>query len=114
VLAQHQYPQRTGGEFHEEGDVFMNANPTDPDKFAAFQPLSLKAMKHTVVSFWCVGEGARRLKNQCAYPGSYSSSLTPFVDDETATKWNHSAQYEAARHVRAGAAELNMMVVEGL
>ncbi|WP_081889760.1 DUF1330 domain-containing protein [Caballeronia sordidicola] len=37
-----------------------------------------------------------------------------FVDDEPATKWNHSAQYEAARHVRAGAAELNMMVVEGL
>ena len=36
------------------------------------------------------------------------------VDDEPATKWNHSAQYEAARHVRAGAAELNMMVVEGL
>ncbi|WP_373452919.1 DUF1330 domain-containing protein [Caballeronia sordidicola] len=41
-------------------------------------------------------------------------SLTPFADFETAKRWNHSAQYEAARHVRAGAAELNMMVVEGL
>ena len=38
----------------------MNSNPPDPDKFATFQPLSLKAMKHTVVSFWCVEEGARR------------------------------------------------------
>ncbi|WP_366144538.1 DUF1330 domain-containing protein [Caballeronia sp.] len=40
--------------------------------------------------------------------------MTPFVDEETATKWDHSAQYEAARHVRTGAGELNMMVVEGL
>jgi uncharacterized protein (DUF1330 family) len=37
-----------------------------------------------------------------------------YVDNETAKKWDHSAQYEAARHVRTGAAELNMMVVEGL
>ena len=37
-------------------------------------------------------------------------------DYEAAKKWYHSAQYEAeaARHVRTGAAELNMMVVEGL
>ena len=38
----------------------MNAKPTDPDKFASFEPLSLQAMKHTVVSFCCVEEGARR------------------------------------------------------
>jgi len=36
------------------------------------------------------------------------------IDNGTAKKWDHSAQYEAARHVRAGVAELNMMVVEGL
>jgi hypothetical protein len=48
------------GGCHEEGYVFMNANITDPDKFATFEPLSLQAMKHTVVSFWCVEEGARR------------------------------------------------------
>uniref|UniRef100_UPI003F4FEF0A DUF1330 domain-containing protein n=1 Tax=Caballeronia sp. LjRoot34 TaxID=3342325 RepID=UPI003F4FEF0A len=54
------------------------------------------------------------MKYPFAHTRSYSSSSTPFVDDETATQWNHSAQYEAARHVRAGAAELNMMVVEGL
>ncbi|WP_158936685.1 DUF1330 domain-containing protein [Burkholderia sp. S171] len=54
------------------------------------------------------------MKYPFAQPRPYSNSLTPFADFETAKQWNHSAQYEAARHVRTGAAELNMMVVEGL
>ncbi|WP_370469584.1 DUF1330 domain-containing protein [Caballeronia sp. SBC2] len=40
--------------------------------------------------------------------------LTARLTTRRPKKWDHSAQYEAARHVRTGAAELNMMVVEGL
>ena len=47
-------------------------------------------------------------------PSAVLEFFDHLTDDETAAKWDHSAQYEAARHVRTGAAELNMMVVEGL
>lgn len=70
----------------------MNANPADTDKFAAFLPLALKAMKHTVVSFWCVGEGARREKDPFARSRPYSSSLTTV-----------RPQMESLRSIRSGA-----------
>jgi len=76
----------------------------------------MKAIEAYGGKFLVRGGRSEAFEDQCAHPRSYSNLLTTFSDYEAAKKWYHSAQYEAeaARHVRTGAAELNMMVVEGL
>ena len=56
--------------------VFMNANPTDPDKFAAHQPLSMKAIESYGGKFLVRGERSK------AFEGSMrpSSVVLEFVD----------------------------------
>jgi len=40
--------------------------------------------------------------------------ILEFADAESARRWYASADYEAARDARAGAATMNMVVVEGV
>jgi uncharacterized protein (DUF1330 family) len=88
----------------------MNANVTGPEKFAAYQPLSMQAIEAYGGKFLVRGGQSGALEGSMRPP----SVVLGCADCETAKKWYHSAQYEAARHVRAGAAELNMMVAVGL
>jgi len=93
-----------------KGYVFMNANVTDSEKFAAYQPLSMQAIEAYGGKFLVRGGRSEAFEGSMRPP----SVVLEFADYETAKKWYRSAQYEAARHVRAGAAELNMMAVVGL
>jgi uncharacterized protein (DUF1330 family) len=93
-----------------KGYVFMNANVTGREKFAANQPLSMRAIEAYGGKFLMRGARSEAFEGSMRSP----SVVLELADYETAKKWYHSAQYEAARHVRAGAAELNMMAVAGL
>ncbi|KLU21945.1 hypothetical protein EOS_33320 [Caballeronia mineralivorans PML1(12)] len=88
----------------------MSANVSGPEKFAAYQPLSMQAIEAYGGKFLVRGEQSEALEGPMCPP----SVVLECASYETAKKWYHSAQYEAVRHVRAGAAELNMMVVVGL
>ncbi|MEA3104268.1 DUF1330 domain-containing protein [Caballeronia mineralivorans] len=78
-----------------KGYVFMNANVTDPERFAAYQPLSMQAIEAYGGKFLVRSAQSEALKGSMCPP----SVVLECADYETAKKWYHSAQYEAARHV---------------
>jgi uncharacterized protein (DUF1330 family) len=94
-----------------KGYVIVNANVTDREKYVSeYAPLSTKAL---------AAYGGRALarggKSETLEGSLFARAVVlEFPDYETAVKWYHSAEYEAARNARAGAAEVNMMVVEGV
>ncbi|MGV7245973.1 DUF1330 domain-containing protein [Caballeronia sp. M23-90] len=93
-----------------KGYVIVNANVTDPEKYAAYRPLAAAAIEAHGGRYLARGGKSETLEGSLPPRGV----VIEFDDYETAVKWYHSAGYEAARSVRSGAAEMHMMVVEGV
>jgi len=93
-----------------KGYIIVNANVTDPEKYADYRPPSTKAIEAFGGKVLVRGGQSETLEGSL-FPRAV---VLEFADYETAKKWYHSAEYEAARRAREGAAQLNMMVVEGV
>jgi uncharacterized protein (DUF1330 family) len=93
-----------------KGYVVVNANVTDPEKYAGYAPLAAKAIEAFGGRYLARGGKSETLEGS-SFPRGV---VLEFESYENAVKWYHSAEYQAARDRRQGAAELNMMVVEGL
>jgi uncharacterized protein (DUF1330 family) len=98
-----------------KGYVIVNANVTDPEKYVEYRPLATAAVEAFGGRGRYLAHLARGGKSEIL-----EGSLLPrgvaieFDDYDTAVKWYHSTGYEAARNVRTGAADMHMMVVEGV
>jgi uncharacterized protein (DUF1330 family) len=90
--------------------VIVNANVTDPGKYTDYRPLAASAIEAFGGRYLARGGKTEMLEGSLLPRGV----VLEFPDYDTAVKWYRSEQYKAARDVRAGAAEMNMMVVEGL
>jgi uncharacterized protein (DUF1330 family) len=93
-----------------KGYVIVNANVTDPEKYAQYRPLAEKAIAEFGGRYLARGGKSETLEGSLLPRGV----VIEFDSYETAVKWYHSAEYEAARSARLGGAVMNMMVVEGL
>jgi uncharacterized protein (DUF1330 family) len=93
-----------------KGYVIVNANVTDPEKYAGYGPLASKAVEAFGGRYLARGGKSETLEGSL-FPRAV---VLEFDSYEAAVKWYHSTQYEAARDLRQGAAVMNMMVVEGL
>jgi uncharacterized protein (DUF1330 family) len=90
--------------------VIGNVDVTDAEQYSHYQPLSSQAIAAHG------GEILARGGRSEVLEGSLHTRtvIVRFADFSAATKFYHSAEYEAARNVRAGAAQMNMVVVEGI
>jgi uncharacterized protein (DUF1330 family) len=91
--------------------VIVNVNVTDREKYVTdYAPLSTKALEAYG------GRALARGGKSETLEGSFHQRavILEFPDYDTAVKWYHSPEYTAARKAREGAAEANLMVVEGL
>jgi uncharacterized protein (DUF1330 family) len=93
-----------------KGYVIVNANVTDPEKYAQYRPLAEAAIAAFGGRYLARGGKSETLEGSLLPRGV----VIEFDDYDTAVKWYHSAGYEAARNVRTGAADMHMMVVEGV
>jgi uncharacterized protein (DUF1330 family) len=95
-----------------KGYVIVNANVTDAEKYVEYRPLATAAVE----AFGGRGRYIARGGKSEILDGSLlpRGVVTEFDNYDTAVKWYHSAEYEAARNVRTGAADMHMMVVEGV
>ena len=64
------------GSVMTKGYVFMNANVTDPERFAAYQPLSMQAIEAYGGKFLVRGERSEALEGSTRPP----SVVLEFVD----------------------------------
>ena len=83
---------------------------TDPQQYERYRPLSSEAIAAYGGELLVRGGRSEVLEGSL----HERTVVIRFADFATATKFYHSAEYEAARNVRAGAAHMNMIVVEGI
>jgi uncharacterized protein (DUF1330 family) len=93
-----------------KGYVIANVDVTDPEQYAQYRPLSTKAMEAYGGKVLVRGGQSETLE------GNFHARtiVIEFADLETARRFYHSAEYEVARQTRAGAAQMNLMIVEGV
>jgi uncharacterized protein (DUF1330 family) len=93
-----------------KGYVIVNANVTDPEKYAGYAPLAAKAVEAFGGRYLARGGKSETLEGSLFPRGV----VLEFDSYENAVKWYRSAEYKVARDQRQGAVVMNMMVVEGL
>jgi uncharacterized protein (DUF1330 family) len=93
-----------------KGYIIANVEVTNPDQYAQYRPLSSVAVEAHGGTFIVRGGQSETLE------GAFNSRtvVIEFPSFQAAQTFYHSAEYEAARHARAGAAQMNLMVVEGV
>jgi uncharacterized protein (DUF1330 family) len=93
-----------------KGYVISRVDVTDPDAYARYAAAATKAIADHGGKPLARGgrsealEGAARVRNVVLEFESYDAARNYF----------HSEQYQAARALRAGAAEIEMVLVEGV
>lgn len=93
-----------------KGYVVANVEVTNPEKYADYRPLSTKAMQAYGGKVLVRGGQSETLEGQF----HARTIVIEFADLETAKRFYHSAEYQVAREARAGVAQMNLMVVEGV
>ena len=93
-----------------KGYVIANVDVTNPEKYADYRPLSTKAMQLYGGKVLVRGGQSETLEGHF----HARTIVIEFADLDTAKRFYHSAEYEAARKQREGAAQMNLMVVEGV
>ncbi|RBP17239.1 uncharacterized protein (DUF1330 family) [Roseiarcus fermentans] len=92
-----------------KGYVIARVDITDPEAYARYAPAAAKAIAAHGGRILARGgrhealEGAARARNVVLEFDSYDAARAYF----------HSADYQAARALRAGAADIEMVLVEG-
>jgi uncharacterized protein (DUF1330 family) len=95
--------------------VIVSLTVTDPQKFAAHLPLSDLALDKFGGRFIVVRQSKSEVLEGSPAASPLSRTLVLEFDDyDTAVNWYRSPEYDAARLAREGAADLTMVVVEGV
>jgi uncharacterized protein (DUF1330 family) len=93
-----------------KGYVISRVDVTDPDAYARYVAAATKV----------IGQyGGRALARGGRHDGLEGKArarnvILEFDSFEAATKYFHSAEYQAARRLREGASEIEMVLVEGV
>lgn len=91
--------------------VIVDCQVTDPAKYENYKQLAPPAIAKYGGRYLVRGGAATQLEGQWR-PNRVV--VLEFPDVETVRRFYDSPEYRAARDVRAGAATMNMIVVEGL
>jgi uncharacterized protein (DUF1330 family) len=90
--------------------IIAQINVTDPDKYQEYARLAGPATQKYGGKFVVRGGARTVLEGSIPYQRIV---VTQFPDVEAAKRFYNSVEYQAAREKRLGAADFNMMVVEG-
>jgi uncharacterized protein (DUF1330 family) len=93
-----------------KGYIIANMEVTNPEQYADYRALAPAAIEAHGGTYLVRGGQSETLE------GAFHSRtvVLEFPSFEAAKTFYHSAEYEAARQVREGAARVNLMVVEGV
>ena len=90
--------------------IIGQINITDPDKYQEYARLAAPVTQKYGGRFLVRGGAKTVLEGKVPFARIV---VTEFPDVETAKRFYRSVEYQAAREKRLGAADFNMMVVEG-
>jgi uncharacterized protein (DUF1330 family) len=90
--------------------VIARVNVTDPEKYEGYKALSPAAIAAHGGRYLTRGGATKALEGD---PDSRRLVVLEFPSLEAAETFYHSAEYEAARAKRKGAAEMQMILLEG-
>jgi uncharacterized protein (DUF1330 family) len=93
-----------------KGYIISRVDITDPDAYARYASAATKAI---------ADHGGRALARGGRYealegPGRARNVVLEFESYDAARRYFHSEQYQAARALREGAANIEMVLVEGV
>jgi uncharacterized protein (DUF1330 family) len=91
------------------GYIIANVNVTDPVQYEEYKKFSTMAMEAHGAELLVRG-GKSEVVEGNLFPRVV---ILKFPSFEAAKKYNESAEYQLARSKREGAAQMNMIVVEG-
>jgi uncharacterized protein (DUF1330 family) len=93
-----------------KGYIIANMDVTNPDQYADYRALAPAVIEAYGGKYLVRGGQSETLE------GAFHARtvVLEFPSFEAAKTFYHSAEYEAARQVREGAARVNLMVVEGV
>ena len=90
--------------------IIAQINVTDPEKYGEYAKLAGPANAKYHGRFLVRGGAKTTLEGDIPYQRIV---VTEFPDVEAAKRFYHSVEYQAAREKRLGAADFNMVIVEG-
>lgn len=90
--------------------ILTIVNVTNPDNYAKYSALATEANNMYGGKFIVRGGNPEVLEGSVPYTRIV---INQFESREQAKKFYHSVQYQAAREHRLGAADFNMVVVDG-
>ncbi|MGQ0653800.1 MAG: DUF1330 domain-containing protein [Betaproteobacteria bacterium] len=90
--------------------IIAQINITNPDKYAEYAKLAGPANAKHNGRFLVRGGNKHTLEGDIPYQRIV---VTEFADVESARRFYNSVEYQAAREKRLGAADFNMVIVEG-
>jgi len=93
-----------------KGYIISRVDVTDPEAYARYAAAATKAI---------ADHGGRALARGGRWealegPARARNVVLEFPDPEAARRYYHSQQYQAAKAMRAGAAQMEMVLVEGV
>lgn len=90
--------------------IIAQVNVTNPEKYQEYAKLAGPASARYGGRFLVRGGTKTPLEGDIPYQRIV---VTEFPDVEAAKRFYHSVEYQAAREKRLGAADFNMVIVEG-
>jgi len=90
--------------------IIAQINITNPDKYAEYAKLAGPANAKYNGRFLVRGGNKHTLEGDIPYQRIV---VTEFPDVDSAKRFYNSVEYQAAREKRLGAADFNMVIVEG-
>ena len=91
--------------------IIAQINITDPEKYQQYAKLAGPAAAKYGGRFLVRGGAKTELEGKIPYQRIV---VEEFEDVEAAKRFYHSPEYQAAREKRLGAADFNMIIVEGV
>ncbi len=95
-----------------KGYLIAEAKVTDAAAYAGYKPLAAAAIAQYGGRYLVRGGEITQLEGQ--WTGAPRLVIVEFDSVEQARKFYDSPEYRAAREARADAADMNMLVVEGI
>lgn len=96
----------------QKGYLIAEAKVHDAEAYERYKPLSLAAVEQYGGRFIVRGGSSDVLEGNWTPP--HRMVIVEFETVEQAKCFYHSPEYQAARHVRDDAAEMNMLVISGV
>lgn len=91
--------------------VITMVNITDPDKYGKYSALATLANEKHGGQFLVRGGNPEPVEGSLPYQRVV---VNKFDTREQARQFYHSLEYQAAKHEREGAADFNMIIVDGV